>query len=114
MGIDIDGRQVGVFWSEDYHTDQASRDFMDILLPDLCIGGDVRISLVDASKKSSFNASDAVAGQEPGCLLYFLFHVACLNAVGKLELQIGSGKGHVGVDRAWKKPKEFHMSGRIA
>jgi len=73
--------------------------------------GDV---LAPSSAGSDVNAKRFIAGKEPGCLFFFLFHTAFLESSGELRVRIGATEQDPGMDKAFKKAKKYNMDGCVA
>jgi hypothetical protein len=55
-----------------------------------------------------------LAGQEPGCLYYFIVHTAFLDDIGELQIKV-FGDGHAGgLDKAWKQKRKYNRDGHVA
>jgi len=132
--IDANGGPATVaFWSEDFGPD------IEDLMMGCVVDGDVRITVFDAKKLDAARAKarggcafsgDSVpgceggkhfiAGKEPGCLFFFLFHTAFMGDTGEFSVQIGSDEGHPGMDKAHKRVGKagklgtYHADGYLA
>lgn len=114
-----------VSWSEPFDVTTKSVPLVGTL------EGDVRISIFDFSKLEAARRSSRqgiafpgeskqyawqpqiVAGTEPGCLFYFLFHTAFLDEQGILKVTMGSDPEFHGMDKAWKKTRMYNMHGYV-
>lgn len=110
---DVKTRRV-LYWSE--------TDALTWQLDNFEVQGDVRISIFDRSdlpadanlatcRQKHMDAREAagkrcLAGKEPGCCFYFLFHTSFLEG-GELHIPMKK------VDKAWKKPDKYNKAGQL-
>lgn len=87
-----------IYWSPEV---EAS-EFMEFDLGNLIVSKDTRITVFKAEMKAKVHAIEGthvLAGNEPGCLFYFLFHTFFHSGTAELEI------AKCEIDKAWKSSK---------